>query len=86
VPLHPQLATSWHDHILLPQSIIKLQNVFTVVLTALAMSEGCQLYNLNVLKSGKLSLEKLKKRVEKLGDSHPRTSNELLRLIAVKGQ
>jgi len=56
VPLHPQLAASWHEHILLPESMVKLQNMFTVILIALAMSEGCELYNLNVLKSGKLSL------------------------------
>jgi hypothetical protein len=63
VPLHPQLAACWHEHILLPKSLIKLQNTFTVMLIALAMSEGCEIYNLNVLKSGRLCLEKLRKQI-----------------------
>jgi hypothetical protein len=44
VPLHPQLAASTHEQLMLPESLIKLQNMFTVVLIALAMSEGCEIF------------------------------------------
>lgn len=56
VPLHPELATSSQDQILLPEYLIKLQNLFTVVLIALAMCEGCDIFDLDVLKNGKLSI------------------------------
>lgn len=44
VPLHPQLAACTHEQLMLPESLIKLQNMFTVVLIALAMAEGCEIF------------------------------------------
>lgn len=85
VPMHPQLATASQDHLLLPDSLVKLQNLFTVVLIALALAEGCEIYDLDVLKSGRLSLEKVKVRIDSLRDSHPKSAGELMKAIAVKG-
>lgn len=72
VPLHPLLLT--HHEQLLSEPLIKLQNLFTVILLAIALAEDSDVFELDVYKSGKLSLDKLKVRVEELRESHPRTS------------
>jgi len=37
VPMHPRLASVTGDHMLLSDSLIKVQNVFTVAMIALTM-------------------------------------------------
>ena len=58
VPLHPLLAS--HHEQLLSEPLIKLQNLFTVVLIAAGLAEGSDVFELDVFKSGRLSLDKLK--------------------------
>lgn len=72
VPLHPLLAG--HHEQLLSEPLIKLQNLFTVVLIAAALAEGSDVFELEVFKSGRLSLDRLKTKVEELKETHPRTS------------
>jgi hypothetical protein len=43
--------------------LIKLQNLFTVVFVGLAMCEGCDVFDLDVFKGGRLSLDKLRAKI-----------------------
>jgi hypothetical protein len=84
VPLHPLLLA--HHEQLLSEPLIKLQNLFTVILLAVALADGSDAFELDVFKGGRLSLERLKGRVEELRESHPRTSVELLKLMSVRNE
>lgn len=61
VPLHPLLLT--HHEQLLAEPLIKLQNLFTVIILAVALAEGSEVFELDIFKGGRLSLERLKERV-----------------------
>lgn len=72
VPLHPFLVNN-SDHII-SDHLVKLQNLFTVISLALGLIEGSDSLEMNFSKNGRLSLERLKGKIEQLKSTHPRTS------------
>jgi len=82
--MHPKLGETSHDQLFLSDSVIKLQNLFTVVFIALAMCDGCDIFELDIYKNGRLSLEKLKNKIGYLFTTHPKSAKELLRIVTVR--
>lgn len=48
------------------------------------MCEGRDIFELDIYKNGRLSIEKLKNKIGSLFTSHPKTAKELLRIITVR--
>ena len=55
-----------------------------MVFIAIAMCEGRDIFELDIYKNGRLSLEKLKNKIGALFTSHPKSAKELLRIITVR--
>ena len=80
VPLHPEVLAKSSEN-LLPDSLIKLQNTHTVAILGVALCLGCDVFDLDIYRNGRLSPEMLRSTVEGLKGSYPRFAAEVTRVL-----